>query len=66
MKFITSLPEGENIVGIVEHDGKIFIASNKGVYRLVECTLEPLEIKQEPPKKQHYIMKPRQEGKTNG
>ena len=57
IKYVTSLPKGEKIVGIVEHDGKIFIASSKGVYKLVECILEPIEFKHIPPKKQEFKIK---------
>ncbi len=35
---VASLPEGETIVSMVNHNGKVLVASNKNIYFLNEKT----------------------------
>ncbi len=46
-KFITALPDSEKCVGIIEFKNQIFVATERGVYKLIKDTLVPIKFRLE-------------------
>lgn len=45
LKYVTTLPDSEKCVGMVEHNSRVFVATEKSVYELVGDTLMPIKFK---------------------
>jgi len=45
LQFLTEVPEGEQVVSMVNHRDRIFVATQKRVYELVDDELRAVEVK---------------------
>jgi hypothetical protein len=43
-KFIAELPEDQNVVQMIEHQGSVYVATNKQIFKIVENKCLPLKI----------------------
>lgn len=48
LKLVATVPDGMTVVGMCEYDGRIIVATSRGVYALVEGEFKPIKFADAP------------------